>query len=138
MNKYILNGKNIKDLDSLYAEFARAVKAPKGYFGKCMQSFDDCLFGGFGLEAPCEIIWEHSENSKELLDSDKLIEYCEDIASFNPYIYEPSHEQAAKWLEETLSSAKEKHKCLFDEIVETIESVPSRASWNHEIKLLLQ
>lgn len=32
---YIINGKNIVDLKSLFSEFARVVNAPGGYFGKC-------------------------------------------------------------------------------------------------------
>ncbi|NRY59256.1 barstar family protein [Clostridium beijerinckii] len=57
-NIYVLEGKNIYDLDSFFNEFAKAVNAPNGYFGRDLMQFDDCLFGGFGLEAPCEIICE--------------------------------------------------------------------------------
>ena len=53
---YILEGKNIYVLESFLSEFAKMVDAPNGYFGRSLIQFDDCLFCGFVLEAPCEII----------------------------------------------------------------------------------
>ncbi|WP_051621022.1 barstar family protein [Paenibacillus sp. UNC451MF] len=79
VNTYTLNGDKIWSLESLFKEFAIAVNAPNNYFGTNLTQFDDCLFGGFGLEAPCVIIWENHEISKQHLDSKKLLEYCSEI-----------------------------------------------------------
>ncbi len=67
MKQYFIEGKNIQDIQSMCNAFAKAVNAANGYFGNSLQSFDDCLFGGFGLEAPCEIMWRDSnEKIKEI------------------------------------------------------------------------
>lgn len=53
-----------------------------------LQSFDDCLFGGFGLEAPCEIIWINSDFSRDYLNDKMLEEYYEDILRKNKILTE--------------------------------------------------
>ncbi|MBE1444839.1 barstar family protein [Paenibacillus sp. OAS669] len=79
INTYTLSGDKIWNLESFFKEFAIAVNAPNNYFGTNLTQFDDCLFGGFGLEAPCVIIWENHEISKQNLDSKKLLEYYSDM-----------------------------------------------------------
>lgn len=138
MNTYILNGRNINNLDTLYKEFARSVNAPDGYFGKCLQSFDDCLFGGFGLESSCEIIWNDSEFSKQAMDCKALENYCFEVIKNCPFLNEEGFEGGKEWAYTTLSVAKSGDRALFDEVVEMIYSVPERASWEHKIKLQLK
>ncbi len=138
MNTYILNGRNINSLETLYTEFARSVQAPDGYFGKCFQSFDDCLFGGFGLESPCEIIWNDSEISKQAMDCKALENYCSEVIKNSPFLSEEGFEEGKEWAYTTLSAAKSGNRTLFDEVVETINSVPERATWEHKIELLLK
>ncbi|AQS06650.1 barstar family protein [Clostridium beijerinckii] len=133
---YIINGKNIVDLKSLFSEFARVVNAPGGYFGKCLQSFDDCLFGGFGLEAPCEIIWINSDFSRDYLNDKMLEEYYEDILRKNKILTE----EGKKYVIETIDSAKKGKKSMFDEVIRLIESVTERAELidNWTIDLVLK
>jgi len=138
MNHYILNGKNITDLESLYAEFGRAVNAPEGYFGKSFDSFDDCLFGGFGLESPCKIIWEDSDHSKNAMNSKALEEYCMSVIENSPFLHKEGFEEGKEWAYTTLRTAQSGSRTLFDEVVETIRSVPERASWEHKIELHLK
>jgi RNAse (barnase) inhibitor barstar len=138
MNKYVLNGKNITDLESLYSEFGRAVNAPDGYFGKSFDSFDDCLFGGFGLESPCKIIWEESDYSKHEMDSKALEEYCNSVIKNSPFLHKEGFEEGKEWAYSTLRAAQSGDKTLFDEVVETIQSVPERANWEHKIELHLK
>jgi len=138
MNTYIVDGRNIKNIETLCSEFASAVNAPDNYFGKCFQSFDDCLFGGFGLESPCEIIWEHSAESKRLMDSEMLKKYCEDIIENSSFIHEPGHEEGKEWCYSTLTEAKAGARTFFDVIVETIQSVSERATCEHRVDLVLQ
>ena len=135
MNIYALNGKNITDLQSLFKEFGRAVNAPNGYFGKCMNSFDDCLFGGFGLESPCEIIWNDSEFSKGALNCVALENYCLSVIENSPYLHKEGFEEGKEWAYATLAAARSGDRTLFDEVVEMIRSVPKRASWEHKIYL---
>ena len=76
MRTYQVDGSSVTDVVSLCSAFAQAVDAPKGYFGRDLQSFDDCLFGGFGLVAPCEIVWEHSAVARQQLGTlfDEVVE----------------------------------------------------------------
>ncbi|WP_196160482.1 barstar family protein [Reinekea sp. G2M2-21] len=138
MNNYVLNGKRITDLDSLYAEFGRAVNAPEGYFGKSFDSFDDCLFGGFGLESPCKIIWENSAHSKDAMNSKALEKYCMSVIESSPFLHQEGHEEGKEWAYSTLRAAQAGSRTLFDEVVESIRSVPERASWEHKIELHLK
>ena len=138
MNKYILNGKSITDLESLCAEFGRAANAPEGYFGKSFDSFDDCLFGGFGLESPCKIIWKDSGYSKHAMSCKALEEYCMSVIENSPFLHKEGFEEGNEWAYSTLQAAQSGSRTLFDEVVEIIRSVPGRASWEHKIELLLE
>ena len=75
---YVVDGARMRDLRGVCAEFAAAVAAPRGYFGFDLQSFDDCLFGGFGLEAPCIIHWKNAAASRGALDGRALAAVCLD------------------------------------------------------------
>lgn len=155
-NVYVLEGKNIYDLDSFFREFAKAVNAPNGYFGRGLMQFDDCLFGGYGLEAPCEIIWKDSNLSKEKLNSNMLREYYEDNKSY----YEEQlvielkelHDNGRKDAKEDdcffydmlnaskymIEKAKSGEMTMFDDITEIIKSVTERARYEWNIELILE
>lgn len=138
-NVYVIEGKNIVDLDSLFKEFARAVNVQNRYFGRCLQSFDDCLFGGFGLEAPCEIVWKNSSTSRLHLDNIILEKYYEEIyrkeiLESESYITEEGKEYVIK----TIENAKKGEKKMFDEVVGLITSVNERAWDGWIIELVLQ
>lgn len=138
-NLYVIDGKNIVDFDSLFKEFARAVNAPNGYFGRCLQSFDDCLFGGFGLEAPCKIVWKNSSISRQYLDSIMLEKYYEEI--YRKEILEDGSyitEEGKEYVIKTIESAKKGEKNMFDEVVEFIMSITERAWDGWSIELILE
>ncbi len=115
-----------------------AVNAPDNYFGKCLQSFDDCLFGGFGLESPCQIIWIDSDYSKQKLDCKMLAEYYQDILEASDYLNEEGFEEGKERVLETIKSARKGEISMYDVIIETINSVSERASWPHKVKLILE
>ncbi|WP_010681008.1 barstar family protein [Acetivibrio cellulolyticus] len=156
-NVYIIEGKNIYDLHSCFKEFAKAVNAPNGYFGSGMNQFDDCLFGGFGLEAPCKIIWKNSSLSKQRLNCKMLRNYYKR----EKYLYEKEliiemkelleHGRKDASVEDCFSYTAiqySKHMIeraeigeldLFDEIVNTIRSVSERSyNKNWKIELILE
>ena len=152
---YILDGKNIHDLDSFFSEFAKIVKAPNGYFGLNLTGFDDCLFGGFGLDAPCEIIWKNSNISKQRLDSEMLREYYEEEKDWfeeslidevknlrengvNPDDYDITALRGIKYSTDMIEKAKNGDTSMFDEIVRTIQSVTKRACYNWVVDLILE
>lgn len=106
MNKYFLRGENITSVESLCQEFAAAVEAPEGYFGKCLQSFDDCLFGGFGLDTPCKVIWKSSGISKKSLNSHALEAYCSSLLENSPHIDNKDLDEGTRWVNSTLITAQ--------------------------------
>lgn len=153
-NVYILEGKNIYDLNSLFSEFAKAVNAPNGYFGSGLSAFDDCFFGGYGLEAPCEIIWKDSNLSKEKLDCEMLREYYEEEKAWHekslideikvlrkhgqdPDKYDLTSLRGIRYSLERIDKAKNGELSMFDEIVSGIQSVTKRArlGWRVDLKL---
>jgi len=75
---FTIDGSAIEDLPGFFCAIGEAINGPGGYFGTSVNDFDDCLFGGFGLEAPCSVVWKHSELSKTKLGSQILANYCED------------------------------------------------------------
>ncbi|WP_160690954.1 hypothetical protein [Clostridium sp. C2-6-12] len=42
-NVYVVEGKNIYDLNSLFNEFVKAVNAPNGYLGSGLLAFDEIV-----------------------------------------------------------------------------------------------
>lgn len=59
----VLDGSVVDSELGFYCAFGEAVNGPGGYFGANLQAFDDCLFGGFGLDAPYTIVWKNSSAS---------------------------------------------------------------------------
>lgn len=104
----ILAGGLVDSLLGFYCAVGEAVNGPGGYFGRSLQSFDDCLFGGFGLEFPYTIVWRDSARSRAALGSSELLKYLED------------EEQ------QTREAALAGERTLFEEIVEAIRTVPER------------
>jgi len=120
---YLVEGADITDLASLFAAFAKAVDAPDGYFGRCLRSFDDCLFGGFGLEAPCVIVWKNCAIAREALGSDALAFWCAERLAKRDYL----DQMGKEWLLNTQRAAIRRERSLFDEVVDMLESVTERA-----------
>lgn len=138
MNEYIIDGRNIEDIKTLCSEFASAVDAPENYFGKDFQSFDDCLFGGFGLDSPCTIIWKHSKESRRVMDSQMLIEDCEDTLANCPDIHKEGHEEGKEYTLSILEKARLGELTYFDEIVDAISSITERSNFKHKVELILE
>ena len=61
MHRHVVSGRHITDVPSLCRAFERAAEAAEGSWGTTPYCFDDRLFGGFGLEHPCGVIWEGAE-----------------------------------------------------------------------------
>ena len=152
---YTLEGKNIYDLDSFFSEFAKVVNAPNGYFGRNLTGFDDCLFGGFGLEAPCEIIWKNSNISKQRLDSEMLKKYYEEEKEWfeeslieeinsllengvNPDDYDITARRGIKYSTDMIEKAMKGEMTMFDDVVRTIQSVTRRAHYEWVVDLSLK
>jgi len=156
-NVYVIDGDNIHDLESFLHEFAIAVKAPNGYFGKNLAQFDDCLFGGYGLVAPCVVIWKNSEISKQKLDSQMLLNYYQDekkyaeegllieieefkYAGCNPDNRNLLFRDVIYNCNLIIEKAITGELTLFEDIVNLIKTVTERARFNNPwvVELLLE
>lgn len=123
MRHYYVDGRLIVSERSLYEEFARAVQASGGYFGRRLCGFDDCLFGGFGLESPAVVHWEHADESRHALNSDALVAAL--MQQTPPF----RHETA-------LQLAVVGRLSLFEHVVDLISSVSARS--NADLCLVLE
>jgi hypothetical protein len=132
----ILEGALIDNLLGFFCAMGEAVNGPGGYFGLHMVAFDDCLFSGFGLEYPYTIVWKNSAQSSHVLNSTALISYLDDTnKDLDPDMFT---EEGLAWLTETRAAAVLGTRSLFDEIVETIRSVPVRNGGMGDATLLLE
>ena len=117
-----VNGVVVDNLLGFFCTIGEAVNGPGGYFGLRMEAFDDCLFGGFGLESPYTIVWRHSQISSQVLDSQALLDYVKSDCGN----VEDASEEGLEWLRETTDAAFAGTLTLFDELVERIQSVSRR------------
>ncbi|TDF93060.1 barstar family protein [Paenibacillus piri] len=49
-----IDGELIQDVETFYIALGEAVNGPFGYYGACLNGFEDCLCGDFGLVPPLE------------------------------------------------------------------------------------
>lgn len=56
----VLDGRHITDLASFFCAIGEAVNGPGGYFGSNPMALADCLGGGWGIDGPFTLVWEHS------------------------------------------------------------------------------
>ncbi len=65
---YELPGEQIHTLEDFYRIIGEAINGPGGYFGAGLDSFNDCLAGGFGTPDDGFILrWQHSDESRAAL-----------------------------------------------------------------------
>lgn len=124
---FTVDGADFDDLAGFLCAMGEAVNGPGGYFGGNLLSFDDCLFGGFGLEAPCTIRWLHAARSRVTLGSAALVRQCEDtiawtLATDDPALFADVRDSATA----RAASAVLGEGSLFDDLVDCIRSVEER------------
>lgn len=134
-----IRGELIDSLPGFYCAIGEAVNGPGGYFGAWMHSFDDCLFGKFGLEFPYTIVFEDSEHMRSALGPAALLRYLDDEVS-QEQLAEDGFDEARAWYERTRAAALAGTRTMLDEIIEGIRSVPRRVLWraDAEVTLLLE
>lgn len=114
----VLDGRLVDSVCGFYCAIGEAVNGPGGYFGRNLQGFDDCLFGGFGLEFPYTIVWRHAEHSRRVLDGAALLDVLGTLEEVEP--------DARHWVQETRDAALAGTRTLFDLLVDAIQTVPER------------
>jgi RNAse (barnase) inhibitor barstar len=126
----VIDGEDFDDFSGFLCAMGEAVNGPRGYFGADLQSFDDCLFGGFGLEAPCRIRWRNAARSRERLGPAALVAELETSITWideqdDPEDLAPGRAACLEGIE----LAKRGDATLLDHIVGYIESARKRAHW---------
>jgi RNAse (barnase) inhibitor barstar len=66
---YVLDGRQIRTLEDFWRVIGEAINGPGGYFGQNLDSFADCLSGGFGAPHDDDYVveWRDYQVSREYL-----------------------------------------------------------------------
>ena len=144
MKEYYLAGEKFETLSDFFSEFASMIHGKgktsekfgeAGYFGRSIQAFDDCLFGGFGLESPCEIIWGKSNISKINLNHEVYSKWCRSQIEAKEYLDEEGLEFL---ISEEAKAKKSEGITMFDFLVDLISTVDKRSKGQVKVKLTLK
>ncbi|MFI6145748.1 barstar family protein [Streptomyces sp. NPDC051109] len=81
MTTYVLDGGRIGTLDEFWMLMGEAVNGPGGYFGRNLDSFADCLRGGFGTpdDDGFAIDWRDHESSRRALGHPETARHLEGV-----------------------------------------------------------
>lgn len=113
---YRLPGELITSLEDFYKLIGEVINGPGGYFGKCLDSFDDCLYGGFGTPETFTIQWLSSDVSKRFLGYEETVRQLEKRLA-------ECHPSARESIEEQLVQAKLRQgPTVFDWLVDIIRA----------------
>lgn len=130
----VLEGELVDSLSGFFCAIGEAVNGPGGYFGRSFHGFDDCLWGSYGLETPCTIVWRNADVARRVLDSQTLADECRYQLITGGF----PDEDGAAWLRETLDLAVRGQRSMFDELAEAISSVTERSHGQKTIRLVLE
>jgi RNAse (barnase) inhibitor barstar len=130
----MFDGDSFKDLGGFFVAFGKMINGEGGYFGKDFGSFDDCLFGGYGMETPCTIVWQNSSASKKWLGHEAYYKWCQEQRDKKKYL----DEEGFNYLTSHIAQAKNNSgRTMFDQIIDSIKSVGNRSAGKVKIELLL-
>ncbi|WP_258557951.1 barstar family protein [Rhodococcus sp. AG1013] len=73
--EYVMDGTRIHRLENVFLVVGEAVRGAGGYFGTNLDSFSDCLTGGYGTpdDGNFYFVWESSERSWESLGCSEAV-----------------------------------------------------------------
>ena len=119
----VLDGRLVDDMLGFYCAIGEAVNGPGGYFGQRFSGFYDSLCGGFGLELPYTIVWEHSAQSKLALGSAAMLEYLAE----SPIIPEDLWTDEGRAAQaDALAGALRGERTFFAEVVDAFRTLFAR------------
>lgn len=110
-----LDGRLVDGTSGFLCALGETVNGPGGYFGISLLAFEDCTFGGFGLDEGSKLIWQHSEESRKRLGTEELVAYYQGLGSF--WGLQEDRDEFAR----LSAKAREQNSSLFPEIVEMFE-----------------
>ncbi|WP_327283482.1 MULTISPECIES: barstar family protein [unclassified Streptomyces] len=114
---YVLDGSRIGTLDDFWTLMGEAVNGPGGYFGRNLDSFIDCLRGGFGTpdEGGFVVEWRDHEASRRALGHPETARRLEGVLA---RCHPTNRERVA---EELALARGGRGPTLFDVLTEIIE-----------------
>ncbi|MFF8828355.1 barstar family protein [Streptomyces sp. NPDC015131] len=114
---YVLDGSGIRSLDDFWRAVGEAVNGPGGYFGRNLDSFADCLGGGFGTpgDGDYTVEWRDHRISAEHLGHAETARRLESLLTRG----HPSHRAGVRARLEDARAGR--GPTLFDELVEIFE-----------------
>ncbi len=133
MKRYDLDGNRITGLASFFEVFAEMVNGNGGYFGRTLIAWNDCLYGGYGMEYPCEIFWNDSEQSRKYLDRQCRLEYL--MGELKRWDDEEMLNSLNKAIQSSLDPDS---PTMMDLIVETLLGVPNGSPNKFDLTLHLR
>ncbi len=76
---YEIDGERIQDTDDFYTIIGESVNGPGGYFGRGLDSLNDCLRGGFGTpdDRAFSFVWTNSQSSRAALGYPETVRQLE-------------------------------------------------------------
>lgn len=124
--RFDLPGHLITDLTSFLCAVGEAVNGPHGYFGRHLNSFQDCLAGKFGATPPSTFVWRNAEASRASLGHKAMAQWALERLQAADYV----DEQGKRWLEALLAGARRAEgPTLFDALAGVIVA----AGWRIEL-----
>ncbi|MFD8985043.1 barstar family protein [Streptomyces sp. NPDC059564] len=80
---YVLDGTRISTLEDFWRVIGEAVNGPGGYFGRNLDSFADCLSGGFGTPDDGDYVveWRDHQLSRTHLGHPETVRQLEIVLS---------------------------------------------------------
>jgi len=71
------DGALIQSTEDFYQVIGVAVGGDGNYFGSNLDALHDCLYGGYGVEPPCEFVWHNHRVSQLALGFPETIRQLE-------------------------------------------------------------
>lgn len=128
--KIVINGARVKNFATFIAEIAQELSsgdAELGYFGFDLDSFGDCLHGGYLGAPPYDIVVEHAMPMIAAMDHHGLIRYCDEmLAVIDGGGRGLVREDSRHWYENTRNEARtESGPTLLQLLMEVIQASPA-------------
>ena len=124
--RFELPGRIITDLTAFLCAVGEAVNGPHGYFGRSLNSFQDCLDGGFGASRPSTLVWKDAETSRAALGHAAMQEWANEQLEAQAFV----DDQGRSWLQALADTAdRGEGTTLFEAIAGIIVS----AGWQLEL-----
>ncbi|MFD8731164.1 barstar family protein [Streptomyces sp. NPDC059611] len=114
---YVLDGRRIHSLEDFWLVMGEAVNGPGGYFGRGLDSFNDCLRGGFGTPDDDDFAVEWHDHTY----SQRALGHAETARQLEIRLGRCHHANRPRVAEELVAARASKGPTVFDWLVEIFD-----------------